>query len=317
MKKIWSILMAAMILCLAVSVPSLAEGAPTLELRPSASSVQPGGEFTVELVIHNNPGIAGIRFAFQYDETLLQLTEAPPENLPLEGGWAVGIKAKQDETGEKVDRENAVWAQGEQTDWTGNDCCILRLTFRVLENAPMDTVATIAITDLDIMNASLQEVPFTATPATVTIQEEPLGVTVSGTVTSYGDAAEKVTVTLLQGETSVGTWSGATGPYTLSNVTPGTYTLRVEKKNHVTRDYTVKVGTENVTQDVIVWLLGDVNGDGQIKNYDATMLRKAIAGQIALTPEEKSRADINQDGILKNFDATKLRNYLAGKIDSL
>ena len=39
MKKIWSILMAAMILCLAVSVPSLAEGTPTLELRASASSV--------------------------------------------------------------------------------------------------------------------------------------------------------------------------------------------------------------------------------------------------------------------------------------
>ena len=34
MKKIWSILMAAMILCLAVSVPSLAEGTPTLELPP-------------------------------------------------------------------------------------------------------------------------------------------------------------------------------------------------------------------------------------------------------------------------------------------
>lgn len=168
MKKIWSILMAAMILCLAVSVPSLAEGTPTLELRPSASSVQPGGEFTVELVIHNNPGIAGIRFAFQYDEALLQLTDANGQSLT---DWEVGIKAKQDETGEKVDRENAVWAQGEN--WTGSDCCILRLTFRVLENAPMDTVTTIGITGLDIMNASLQEVSFTATSATVTIQEEP------------------------------------------------------------------------------------------------------------------------------------------------
>lgn len=314
MKKIWGILMAAMILCLAVSVPSLAEGAPTLELRPSASSVQPGGEFTVELVIHNNPGIAGIMFTISYNETLLQLTDETGQSLT---DWKVGIKAKQDEAGEKVDRENAVWAQGEQTNWTGNDCCILRLIFRVLENAPMGTDATIAITNLDIRNASLQEVPFTATPATVTIREEPPGVTVSGTVTSYGDTAEKVTVTLLQGETTVGTWSGATGPYTINNVPPGTYTLRVEKKNHVPRDYTVTVGTEDVTQDVIVWLLGDVNGDGQIKNYDATMLRKAIAGQIALTPEEKSRADINQDGILKNFDATKLRNYLAGKIDSL
>ena len=102
MKKIWSILTAAIILCLAVSVPSLAKGTPTLELRPSASSVQPGGEFTVELVIHNNPGIAGIRFAFQYDETLLQLTDANGQSVT---DWEVGIKAKQDETGEKVDRD--------------------------------------------------------------------------------------------------------------------------------------------------------------------------------------------------------------------
>mgnify|MGYP007113074203 FL=1 len=43
MKKIWSILMAAMILCLAVSVPSLAEGTPTLELRSSASSSSRAG----------------------------------------------------------------------------------------------------------------------------------------------------------------------------------------------------------------------------------------------------------------------------------
>ena len=193
MKKIWSILMAAMILCLAVSVPSLAEGTLTLELRPSASSVQPGGEFTVELVIHNNPGIAGIRFAFQYDETLLQLTDANGQSLT---DWEVGIKAKQDETGEKVDRENAVWAQGEN--WTGSDCGILRLTFRVLENTPMDTVTTIGIMGLDIMNASLQEVPFTATSATVTIQEEPpLSVTPSSSALSgtYTVSGQVVTVT--------------------------------------------------------------------------------------------------------------------------
>lgn len=34
MKKIWSILMAAMILCLAVSVPSLAEGPPPWSCAP-------------------------------------------------------------------------------------------------------------------------------------------------------------------------------------------------------------------------------------------------------------------------------------------
>lgn len=303
MKKIWSILMAAMILCLAVSVPSLAEGTPTLELRPSASSVQPGGEFTVELVIHNNPGIAGIRFAFQYDETLLQLTDANGQSLT---DWEVGIKAKQDETGEKVDRENAVWAQGEN--WTGSDCCILRLTFRVLENAPMDTVTTIGITGLDIMNASLQEIPFTATSATVTIQEELPGVTVSGTVTSYGDAAEKVTVTLLQGETSVGIWSGTTGHYTISNVPPGTYNLRVEKKKHVTSDYTVKVGTEDVTQKVRIFLLGDVNEDGRVNIQDVIRLLNHVNNSSPFV--DAHHCDINNDSRVNIQDVIRLLNHV-------
>ena len=70
--------------------PLPGEGHPTLGC-PSASSVQPGGEFTVELVIHNNPGIAGIRFAFQYDETLLQLTDANGQSVT---DWEVGIKSK-------------------------------------------------------------------------------------------------------------------------------------------------------------------------------------------------------------------------------
>lgn len=312
MKKIWSILMAAMILCLAVSVPTLAEGAPTLELRPSASSVQPGGEFTVELVIHNNPGIAGIRFAFQYDETLLQLTDANGQSLT---DWEVGIKAKQDETGEKVDRENAVWAQGEN--WTGSDCCILRLTFRVLENAPMDTVTTIGITGLDIMNASLQEVPFTATPATVTIQEEPLGVTVSGTVTSYGDAAEEVTVTLLQGETSVGTWSGTTGPYTLSNVAPGTYTLRVEKKGHAPWAEVITVGADDVIgKNISVYMYGDVNRNGVVTSADVLQISQKIAGMRDFDGYQLLLADVNHKNGITSADSLWTAQRVAGIRDA-
>lgn len=98
MKKIWSILMAAMILCLAVSGPLPGGGHPHLGAALLRIVRPAGGEFTVELVIHNNPGIAGIRFAFQYDETLLQLTDANGQSLT---DWEVGIKAKQDETGKK------------------------------------------------------------------------------------------------------------------------------------------------------------------------------------------------------------------------
>lgn len=253
MKKIWSILMAAMILCLAVSVPSLAEGTPTLELRPSASSVQPDGEFTVELVIHNNPGIAGIRFAFQYDETLLQLTDANGQSLT---DWEVGIKAKQDETGEKVDRENAVWAQGEN--WTGSDCCILRLTFRVLENAPMDTVTTIGITGLDIMNASLQEVPFTATSATVTIQEEPpLSVTPSSSALSgtYTVSGQVVTVTYDK-------------PCKVGYLSGGKYVAAPAVASGSGYAFTLPDGIA----EAILVVKGDVNGDGKINIADVNRL---------------------------------------------
>lgn len=253
MKKIWSILMAAMILCLAASVPSLAEGTPTLELRSSASSVQPGGEFTVELVIHNNPGIAGIRFAFQYDETLLQLADANGQSLT---DWEVGIKAKQDETGEKVDRENAVWAQGEN--WTGSDCGILRLTFRVLENAPMDTVTTIGITGLDIMNASLQEVPFTATSATVTIQEEPpLSVTPSSSALSgtYTVSGQVVTVTYDK-------------PCKVGYLSGGKYVAAPAVASGSGYAFTLPDG---ITEAILV-VKGDVNGDGKINIADVNRL---------------------------------------------
>ena len=37
--------------------------------------------------------------------------------------------------------------------------------------------------------------------------------------------------------------------YKFSNVAAGTYTLKVMKENHVTREYTVVVGNSSVIQD--------------------------------------------------------------------
>ena len=132
--------------------------------------------------------------------------------------------------------------------------------------------------------------------------------TVSGTVTSYGDAAEKVTVTLLQGETSVGIWSGTTGHYTISNVSPGTYNLRVEKKNHVTRDYTVKVGTEDVTQKVRIFLLGDVNEDGRVNIQDVIRLLNHVNNSSPFV--DAHHCDINNDSRVNIQDVIRLLNHV-------
>ena len=105
------------------------------------------------------------------------------------------------------------------------------------------------------------------------------GVEVSGSAVSFQSETEPVTLQLIeQGKTDVfkettvsgGTKSGNkyTVDYAFTEVPAGTYTLNVMKKNHVTREYTVTVGTDAVKQDVVIQLLGDVNGDGKVNMKD-------------------------------------------------
>lgn len=75
--------------------------------------------------------------------------------------------------------------------------------------------------------------------------------------------------------------SAFTSTYSIPEVTDGTYTLRVSKANHVTRDYTVTVNAADFTQDVELILLGDVHKDGIINAKDILKLRKHFANPSA------------------------------------
>ncbi len=72
------------------------------------------------------------------------------------------------------------------------------------------------------------------------------GYTISGTVFSEG-TTDTVTIELLIGDKvirSVKVENAAEeAKYKIDNVPAGNYTMRVSKKNHVTREYTVEVGT--------------------------------------------------------------------------
>lgn len=57
--------------------------------------------------------------------------------------------------------------------------------------------------------------------------------------------------------------------------------------------------------------VGDVNGDGEIKNDDAMLLKRYVAGWENITIV-KANADINGDGEIKNDDAMILKRYVAG-----
>ena len=80
------------------------------------------------------------------------------------------------------------------------------------------------------------------------------GFTLSGTVTSFGDDTDEIMIELIpEGSTETAYYvivTGNTAKYNLLNVAAGTYTLKVSKANHVTREYTVVVGDTSVLQDV-------------------------------------------------------------------
>ena len=61
----------------------------------------------------------------------------------------------------------------------------------------------------------------------------------------------------------------------------GTYTLRVSKPDHITREYTVTVNGGNAQQDAKIHLKGDVNGDGRVNMSDISRINLYAKGKIS------------------------------------
>lgn len=143
--------------------------------------------------------------------------------------------------------------------------------------------------------------------------------TVSGTATRFGSQTDDMTIQLIKSGESEAAYEAivkgdATG-YSIAGVLPGTYTMKVMKQNHVTREYTVTVESSNVTQNVKICLLGDVNMDGTISVIDATEGQKDIVNLISLNDYQNRLADVNNDGIVSIVDVTLIQKYIAGLID--
>ena len=144
-----------------------------------------------------------------------------------------------------------------------------------------------------------------------------LGQTLSGTVTSFGDAQGEVTLVLIpQGseesayeQTVVGTG------YSFTAVAKGAYTLVVSKEDHVTRAYDVTVGGSPVEQDVKLCFPGDVSGDGTYDIADAGRIYSHVRMTNMITDSYQLLvADIVRDDSVDVADTGKVYNLVVNGV---
>jgi len=107
---------------------------------------------------------------------------------------------------------------------------------------------------------------------------------ITGSIKSFGDASATTTVQILRDNNVVKTTSitGNSGTYTFNDLAPGTYTIRVSKSKHCTRDYSVTINNAKVTQNLEIWQYGDVNGDGTVNHIDVLQINRNIASQTSV-----------------------------------
>ncbi len=149
------------------------------------------------------------------------------------------------------------------------------------------------------------------------VDEEPQpksGFTIRGTITSFLDEFDHVTVDLLKSDgEDFKSFESSGGEYELEDVQPGEYTMTVYKNNHVTREYAITVTDSDVVQDVKIHPIGDVNGDGKITTVDFGKANSHARGKGDLVDYEFKCADVNNDGKITTADAGRINSHAKGK----
>ena len=141
--------------------------------------------------------------------------------------------------------------------------------------------------------------------------ETPAGYNVTGSIISYLDAAGDVTVELFTGGSGVAAYSAKTntGAYSMVNVANGTYTMKVSKTNHVTREYEITVSSAAVAQDVKIHPVGDITGDGKINVSDYGKALRHAKKYESLTGYEFDCGNVNGDDKINVSDYGKLLRH--------
>ena len=287
--------------------PESARPQPNLSLALSASKVKVGDTFTATL---SNKGMTVSSFIAQleFDKEMLAVTKI--EQL---GGFAkLAAGATIDPVLSTPDEANDRSLVGvgfvRGSDKTHEEGEFLRVTFQA---------KAAGNTAISLYEDSAGADGYTGDISGGTVMVEAAavtGVTVSGTVKSYGSETENVTVTLTpeNGTPMTTVVTGNSAAYKFENVSAGTYTLKVEKKGHAPWTESITVGSTAIAKDVTVYQYGDVNRNGTVTVLDASWIRQHLVGTKAFDEYQLQLADVNKSGNISVLDASWIRQRLVG-----
>ena len=100
------------------------------------------------------------------------------------------------------------------------------------------------------------------------------------------------------------THTNETGYYNFTNVTPGDYHINASKLRYWDNSTKVEVAV-NVTANLMLWLVGDLNNDGKAAQAgDLTLMNRVVLWKIA----GDWRYDLNRNGIIGDAGDLVLMN---------
>ena len=111
--------------------------------------------------------------------------------------------------------------------------------------------------------------------------------------------------------------TGNSAAYSFATVPAGDYTLKVMKKGHAPLTKEITVGDSNVTENVTIYLWGDVDRNGKVNAMDVTLIRIRAASGIPYGDIRDTLADVTGDGRINAMDVTTTRMFAGGKIDEM
>ncbi|HAB00280.1 MAG TPA: hypothetical protein DCE08_01960 [Ruminococcaceae bacterium] len=312
MKKKWLSLVSVVLVLatvLALSVPAFA-ATPTVTVKGNYPAVPRGSQITFSVTVDSASDVTAI---------MMDLSETVDfdvfEFVSYEWKTAEQPKIKAD-----LDDKNTIAGAWETPIAVSGTAPVFEMTLKAKADAKLgksDVSVNVTLRCKDAAGKETRISCDTTATASPLILEPSVGISISGNVKSFVDSTgdSDVTVNLLKNDVRVRYTTLVPGvtTYNFTDVAAGTYTLEISKRSHVTRTYTVTVGTSDVKQDVEIRLKGDINGDGRVNTSDVNRANLQAKGKTTLNAYEFACADVTGDGRVNTSDVNRINLHAKGK----